>query len=73
MGQVFQHGQRIGDNLMTFYAVKVGDKTNATGIVFKSRVVETTLNGIAGAGLRHHNPFGLMSGLLQMSSHVGNS
>ena len=73
MGQVFQHCQGIGDNFVTFYAVKVGDKTNATGIVFKSRVVETALNGIAGAGLRHYNPFGLRSGLLQMSSHVGNS
>ena len=38
---VFEHGQRVGDGLVRFAAVEVGDETGPAGIVLKFGAVQT--------------------------------
>jgi hypothetical protein len=43
MGQVFQDLQTLLDDGMAFAALDMGDKSDATGVVFVGRVVQSLL------------------------------
>ncbi|OQY32629.1 MAG: hypothetical protein B6I38_04410, partial [Anaerolineaceae bacterium 4572_5.1] len=45
VGQIFQNGESLANNLLRFYPFDVDHKTNAAGIVLKSGVVESLFGG----------------------------
>jgi hypothetical protein len=45
VSQVFQQLQTLSDDVVAFSALDVGDETDAAGVVFVARVVQTLLGG----------------------------
>src|SRR5690606_26664249 len=53
MGQIFEHFQRIVDNLACLLRLDVCDQADAAGVVLVARVVEALLARIGGDGAGH--------------------
>ena len=62
MGQVLQNGERLIDDVVALAAVEVGDHSDATGIMFESRVVESPRGGGTTLRALHQAPSGHLRG-----------